>query len=410
VILHDTWRQGSFATLRSRLGWAGWLAALLALAFSGLCAMAWTNSDQTVVWLLSRGVVGEAETHSSLMTMRYGVMGAGIAGLVATVLIAMRGVLGINPWTPVQALSGYLMNALRPVFSPIRHTLYAASQNIGALAASLFLPVLMRGSPVIRGIWTGICTTIIHTKRGIAFSQGCLRTVLSASIRHMGNMLALALRRGWAVISIPLSQASRMVAATGRHLQQLVSTVVQFVGLLLSLAANLVALALTRFIAVLAYQWRAVSAMAIIVKSTGEHLGHAATAIFAYLGRIRGLAMRRGWAVVSFPLAQASRMVAATSRHAQRVVSIVVRFVGVLFSIAANLVALTLGRFIAVLASQWRLVSAMAIMVCSVGEYLGNAVTAILAYLGRILGLAMRRGWCSSGRWGIPKETFRHAR
>lgn len=303
----------SLATLHTRLGWAGFLALLLALAFSGICAMARMNSDQIVAWLLSQGVVGEAETSTLHDMVTKGAAAAAILGLVAAHLIVLRGVFGVYPWTQVQSVAGYLWQALRPVVIPIHNAMYAALQNTSLLAASLFRPVASAASAIIRGIGLAGAAILVYAADVLAASLGCVQAGLSASISHSSKVVALALRKGWAGISIPGAHAEQwlvfvlirlreMVTVAAHYSRQAVSAVSRPVGLLLYIFIKVVSLGLHWIITVLVYQWRALSAMARLVQSLKRHLERRVTTIMEYAVRVLRRALRYAWKAVCVPL------------------------------------------------------------------------------------------------------------
>ena len=196
--------------LNQRLTWTGWLALLSVIGLSAVCAVVWTNSDQIGAWLLSQGVVDEAATSALLTGIRNGAIGAGIAGLVWTLLIFLRAVFGIFPgifpWSPLLVAAGYVGKWLWPVISPIVHGAYAALQIIVAWGVSLTRYL---------GKWlSAICT-------GVAAIGGlvviALNLVLAGVIMVIflpmygaGALLTLTVRRTWTAAYVGLSQFWRL--------------------------------------------------------------------------------------------------------------------------------------------------------------------------------------------------------
>ena len=322
MTLRDIWRSAPLAALAFRLGWAGWLALLVALTFSGICAAVWMNSDQIVVWLLSKDVVGEAKTGALPSMIRDGAAVAGIAGLVAALLIALRGV-GIYPWTPVQALAGLLGKSLRPVMIPISRAVYAASQSISAVAASLFRSMGISLSATKRSIWVAATTTGGFAAKVLALSRVCVQTVIVAPISYAAMALGLALRIGWEVVLIVLAQAGtgvlfvldRLWQLTGAVAKQATSPLIRQIRLVLSAINNVAGRALDRTTAVLGYHWRAFSAMAHLVKSLVRHLGHGLTKILEYVVKVLRRALRYAWMAVWVPFHRASLGVVSVLGH-----------------------------------------------------------------------------------------------
>ena len=406
MTLHDTWRSLPSFTLNFRLGWTSWLALSLVLAFSAVCAVAWMNSEQIVAWLLSQGMVEEADTGTLPGVIKDGATGAGIAGFVAAHLIVMRGRFGIYPWTPLQALAGFLGKSLRPVFSPIRHVVYAALHNIGVLAAWLFRCVQMASSAIFRSIWLAGEATFVHAAKVLAIALGWVRSRLSASIGHSGGVLALVLRKGWAAMSIPLTYARLgvvavldrllgMATATARYSQQSVSAVIRPVRLLFQIFVKVAKLALVWIIAVLGYQRRVASAIDRFVKSVAGHMGHGATTILEYVVRVLGRALGYAWVAVWIPFYWASRSLAFIHRNVQLGVVTLLSHLK-----TALLAGIRFGSGITLAAARlsWRTVSAVAHPVWS------GATTGI-KYMGRALGTAL--GYSRLAVWAPLSWTWR---
>ena len=404
MILRDAWTSEPLAASHSRLGWATWVSLLLALAFSGICAMARTNGDQIVAWLLSQGVVGESETSTLHGMVTNGAAAAGIAGLVAAPLIVLWGVFGLYPWTPVQAIAGYLWQALRPMASPIHHAVYAALQNTGLLAASLFRPVASAASVIIRSVGMSGAATFVYAAKVLTISLGCVQAGLSASIGYSANVVALALRKGWAVISIPLAHAEHgllfvlvrpggMVKAAARYSQHAVYALILTIELLVYIFVKVAVLALGWTIEVLGYQRGVASAIALFVKSVGRHLGRGLPAILEFVVRVlRRYARVAVWA----PLSWAWRSLAFFLRNvrlgAATVLGDLERALMVVFPLAW-MVAFTTARL------SWRTVSAVVHHIwlgAKTGfRYLGRPMKMALGYIGMAVWAILSLAWWS---------------
>ena len=221
MVLRDNWRSVPLApkyfrlalagwlALHSRLAWTGWLALSLALAFSAVCAVVWMNNDQTVAWLLSQGLVAEANTNTLPGDINQGAIGAGIAGLVATLLIVLRAVFGIFPWSPLLAAAGHVGKALRPVMGPILNEAFRVLLNISAVGASLLRYLRRAALAAFRPLQSAASTTGSLAVRLLTLLLVWVQTVIVTPVRRTGMILGLVLRMGWTAISMPFAQAGK---------------------------------------------------------------------------------------------------------------------------------------------------------------------------------------------------------
>ena len=168
---------GNSVTVGHRPAWHGvgnWLTLLIALMFTGICGAVWVNNEAMAVSLLSEGVVEESTAHTLPGTIRSWAMGSGIFGLVTAQLVLLRGVFGIAPWAPVQALAAQAWKAGRPGVDSLRAFLVATIR----VSASL-----------LQAVGSGF--TAIARATGLAL--GYTQRAVFAPVAYAGRGLVLGL-------------------------------------------------------------------------------------------------------------------------------------------------------------------------------------------------------------------------
>jgi Ca-activated chloride channel family protein len=213
-----------------RPGWGSWLALLLALTFTGICAVAWVKNESIVAWLLAEGVVNESATTTLPSTIRQAALGVGLAGLVAALFIALWGVSGMTPWAPVQALAPILWKALKPLVSllwPLVGSTFLALR--GGLALLLhplrlgFSTLAQAGSRGLRYLWLGLSAVVR--------SASLVARLLGLGVVAVARPLGLGVSSILQAISTGLRYAWLGIATISGYLWLAASKVARLLGL-----------------------------------------------------------------------------------------------------------------------------------------------------------------------------------
>ena len=288
-------RAIQMALPRVQLGWGEWLGLSVALALSGISAAVWANTQRIVIWLMSHGMVEEANIGAVSDGIRQVALGASLAALAAVPLIAVRGMFGIYPWTPVLPLVGYLKRVFQVVMGVADRRIRAVSIASRALATSVARRVSMVATPIIRRLWAALYTLLTHALEGSSLTVGWVQNAASVSVRRASE----AFVTGWAVISIPLGFTNRAAALVLGWLWAGVSAVIRYVGRLLSIFARVAGAGWDRLIEVLGYQWRAVSAVARLAGCLVLLAWQAAARTLEFVTKALATVLRAVWVVFS---------------------------------------------------------------------------------------------------------------
>ena len=220
---------GNSVTVGHRPAWPGvgsWLTLLIALMFTGICGAVWVNNEAMAVSLLSEGVVEESTAHTLPGTIRSWAMGSGIFGLVTAQLVLLRGVFGIAPWAPVQALAAQAWKAGRPGVDSLRAFLVATirvSASLLQAVGSGFTAIARATGLALGYTQRAVFAPVAYAGRGLVLGLDYLHVGVSRVLRHLWAWVSTVVRI--------LGLALRFVGAgMYRALGYLVSTLTMALG------------------------------------------------------------------------------------------------------------------------------------------------------------------------------------
>ena len=355
-----------------------WLALLFALMFSGVSATAWANTQQIVIWLMSQGMVEEANAGAVSDGIRQVALGASLAALAAVLFIAARGTFGIYPWTPLLPLVRYLKKSLHVVMGVATYGIRAVATASSALATSVAYYFSMVTTPIIRRLQAILHSTLVHALKGSALAGGWVRASWSVSIRRLSETFLW----GWTVISIPLGYASKVAAVVLGRLSAGIYGALRYVGRLLSIVARVTGAARDLVVAVLGRirvgVYAALRYVGWLLSTVARVADKVLDLLITVLGRIRTgcyVALRyvgRLLSIVARVTGAARDLVVAVLGRIRVGVYAALRYVGWLLSIVARVTGAARDLVVAVLGR------------IRVGVY------AALRYVGRLLSTVAR--------------------